>query len=99
MGGGVGTYVLDSGAHREPRINDEVTEMNKLLATVALIGLMASTSQAAWAASHHAKAKLAHSVTTTQRVRNAQDYYVAPADGWTSGAFQYDEALSPPAGH
>jgi hypothetical protein len=32
-------------------------------------------------------------------VRNAQDYYVAPADHWTSGAFQYDEALSPPAGH
>jgi hypothetical protein len=95
----VGTYVLDSGAHREPRINDEVTEMNKLLATVALIGLMASTSQAAWAASHHVKAKLAHSVTTTQRVRNARDSYVAPADGWTSGAFQYDEALSPPAGH
>jgi hypothetical protein len=73
--------------------------MNKLLATLAVIGLMASTSQAAWAANHHAKAKLAHSVTTTERVRNAQDYYVAPADSWTGGAFQYDEALSPPAGH
>jgi hypothetical protein len=74
--------------------------MNKLLATLALIGLMASTSQAAWAANHHAKAKLAHSVTTTERARNAQDYYVAPADNsWTSRAFQYDEALSPPAGH
>jgi hypothetical protein len=72
--------------------------MNKLLATVVLIGLMASTSQAAWA-SHRAKAKLAHSATTTERVRNTQDNYVAPADGWTSGAFQYDEALSPPAGH
>ena len=73
--------------------------MNKLLATVALIGLMASTSQAAWAASHRAKAKLAHSVTMTERVRNTLDNYVAPADGWPSGAFQYDEALSPPAGH
>ena len=72
--------------------------MNKLLATVAVIGLMASTTQAAWAASHHANAKLARSVTT-ERVRSAQDYYVAPADGWTGGAFQYDEALSPPAGH
>ena len=73
--------------------------MNKLLATLAVIGLMASTSQATWAANHHTKAKGAHLAITTERVRNAQDYYVAPANGWTSGAFQYDEALSPPAGH
>jgi hypothetical protein len=73
--------------------------MSKLLATLALIGLMASTSQAAWAVNRHAKATLAHSVTTTERVRNALDYYVGPTDSRTNGAFQYDEALSPPAGH
>jgi hypothetical protein len=73
--------------------------MSKLLAPLALVGLLASTSEAVWAANHHVKAKRAHSVTDAVRVRNAQDYYVAPADSSISGAYQYDEALSPPAGH
>jgi hypothetical protein len=73
--------------------------MNKLFAALALIGLLASTGEAATAANHHVKAKLARSATGVVRVRNAQDSCVAPTGSSISGSYQFDEALSPPAGH
>jgi hypothetical protein len=73
--------------------------MNKSFADLVLIGLLSSTSRVPRAANHHVKGKLAHSATGIVSVRNAQDCCVAPADSSISGAYQLDEALSPPAGH
>jgi hypothetical protein len=63
--------------------------MNKAIVTLALVGLMAFTGQAASAGTRH-QGKIMR-----ERIRNAHAS-VLPTGNQT---FLYDEALSPPAGH
>ena len=66
--------------------------MNKAVVTLALLGLMAFTGQAASAGTRH-QGKI-----TRERIRNSHAS-VLPTENQTNQTFLYDEALSPPAGH
>jgi hypothetical protein len=72
--------------------------MKTTFAALALAAVVALTTQASFAGSHHTKMRAAHQTTMNERIRNAHAY-VLPNENWTNGAYQYDEALSPPAGH
>jgi hypothetical protein len=72
--------------------------MKTTFSALALAAVVALTTQASFAGSHHTKMKAAPQTTMNERIRNAHAY-VLPNENWTNGAFQYDEALSPPAGH
>lgn len=72
--------------------------MNKAFVTLALVGLMVLTGQAASAGTRH-QGKVVRPLTTmSERIRNAHAF-VLPTEDRTNQTFQYDEALSPPAGH
>jgi hypothetical protein len=72
--------------------------MKTTFSALALAAVVALTIQPSFAGSHHAKMKASPRTTMNERIRNAHAY-VLPNENWTNGAFQYDEALSPPAGH
>ena len=72
--------------------------MNNTIVSLALIALMASTSQRVCAAPYHANGKLVPPLTAQNyRVRNATAH-LAPVSDWRNGVTDFDEALSPPAG-
>ena len=72
--------------------------MKTTFSALALVAVVALTTQASFAGSRHTKMKVAPQTMMNERIRNAHAY-VLPSENWTNGAFQYDEALSPPAGH
>jgi hypothetical protein len=74
------------------------TKMKATFSALALAAVVALTTQASFAGSHHTKQKAAPQTKMNERLRSAHAY-VLPNENWTSGAFRYDEAFSPPAGH
>ena len=72
--------------------------MKKAFVTLALVGLMVFTGQAASAGTRHHGKIMRPLTTMSERIRNAHAS-VLPTENRTNQTFQYDEALSPPAGH
>lgn len=75
--------------------------MKRTLIGLVLIAMMTSASQAHPPRPSHAKGTVVHSFgSVTGRLRNAQAQ-IAPTYDWKSqvSPYEYDEALSPPAGH
>ena len=66
------------------------------MAALAIAATAASSIHPATAGGHHQTRNIAP--TVSERVRNAQDYF-APAPSAARDLRDYDEALSPPAGH
>jgi hypothetical protein len=66
------------------------------IAALAIAATAASSIQPATAGGHHQKRNIAP--TVSERLRNAEAYF-APAPSPARDPLDYDEALSPPAGH
>jgi hypothetical protein len=72
--------------------------MKKAFVTLALVGFMVFTGQAASAGARRQGKIMRPFTTMSERIRNAHAS-VLPTENRTNQTFQYDEALSPPAGH
>jgi hypothetical protein len=72
--------------------------MSKALAIPVLVGLIGFAGQAASATTRHTRGPLIRSPSTTsERIRGASAF-ITPREHSTNPVFQYEEALSPPAG-
>ena len=75
--------------------------MKKAIIGLTLIAAMTSANQAASSRPSHAKGSVVRSFAAmSERTRNAQAH-ITPVYDWRSpvSPYEYDEALSPPAGH
>jgi hypothetical protein len=73
--------------------------MNKASAILVVAATIAFAGQSASATTRHTRGPLIRSPSTTsERIRGATAS-IMPKDNSTNQVFQYDEALSPPAGH
>jgi hypothetical protein len=73
--------------------------MSKASAILILVATISLAGQAASATTRHNRGPLIRSPSTTsERIRGASAS-IMPKDNSTNQTFQYDEALSPPAGH
>jgi hypothetical protein len=73
--------------------------MSKVLAVLALAALVAFAGQAASATTRRVRGPLTRSSSIiSERIRGASAS-IMRKDNSTNQVFQYDEALSPPAGH